>query len=266
MKATRTVITPLILGLLMAVVASAQANRLQDLVGARAGQAEGDLESRGYVQTHASSKDGSSYGYWWSRDAKKCVVVRTADGRYASITDTTNADCNQKEPGSGMSTGAKVGIAAGAGAAAAIGAAILVHKSHHHDDEKHYEDTNREGEYERGYRDGLYNSAYHNYSRSDDYAGGYEAGVAERRRQTSYSTGRGGYRPHVNFSDLVGARASSGESEMESRGFRNVDGFKTGTTSYTIWYNNRTRQCIQVATADGRYDSVTDIETHPKCR
>jgi len=264
MKATRNVITTLILGLLMTGAASAQANRLQDLVGARAGQAEGDLEGRGYILIHADSSDRNSYGYWWSRDAKKCVVVRTAHGRYESITDTMNADCNQKEPGDGLSTGAKVGIAAGA--AAAIGAAILVHKAHNHNDEKHYEDTNREGEYERGYRDGLYNSAYHNYSRSDDYAGGYDAGVAQRRRQTSHSTGWGGYRPHVNLSDLVGARASSGESEMQSRGFRNVDGFKTGTTSYTIWYNNRTSQCIQVAIADGRYDSVTDIKTHPNCR
>ena len=70
----------------------------------------------------------------------------------------------------------------------------------------------------------------------------------------------------VKFDDLVGARASSGESELEARGFRNVDGFKSGTTSYTIWYNRRTRQCLQVATAEGRYDSVTDIQEHDKCR
>ena len=70
----------------------------------------------------------------------------------------------------------------------------------------------------------------------------------------------------VDVSDLVGARASSGESQLQSRGFRNVDGFKTGTTSYTIWWRGRSSQCVQVATADGRYDSVMEIESHPKCR
>ena len=79
-------------------------------------------------------------------------------------------------------------------------------------------------------------------------------------------SGATGGRESVKFDDLVGARASSGESELEARGFRNVDGFKSGTTSYTIWYNRRTRQCLQVATAEGRYDSVTDIQEHDKCR
>ena len=69
----------------------------------------------------------------------------------------------------------------------------------------------------------------------------------------------------VDVSDLVGARASSGQSELRSRGFRNVDTFKTGNTSYTIWWRRSSGQCIQVATADGRFDSVSDIGSHPKC-
>ena len=70
----------------------------------------------------------------------------------------------------------------------------------------------------------------------------------------------------VQFDDLVGARASSGEDELEDRGFRNVDSLRSGNPSYTIWYNRRTRQCLQAATVEGRYDSVTDIQQHPKCR
>ena len=70
----------------------------------------------------------------------------------------------------------------------------------------------------------------------------------------------------VDVGDLKGARASSGESELEARGFRNVDAHTSGNTGYTIWWNSRTRQCIQVATANGRYDSLTDIATHPKCK
>lgn len=248
----------------LAIAAFGQANKLQDLREIRASSGESELENRGYHLVHTSKTWFDSYTYWWSPSAKRCVSVKTNGGRYVSIVDTVNADCYQKE-NTGMSSGAKAGIAAGA-AAAIIGAVVLAHKAHNHDDNKHYEDTNQEAEYERGYRDGLYNSAYHNYSNTDQYRVGYSAGVEQRRHETSYSSGWGGYRPHVNLADLQGIRASSGESEMQSRGFRNVDGFKTGNTSYTIWWNGRTRQCIQVATADGRYDSLMDIGTHPNCR
>jgi hypothetical protein len=248
---------------LMSIVTFGQANKLQDLVGARAGQAEGDLESRGYVVTHTERSDDSIYAYWWNQSAKKCVAVRTRDGRYVSVVDTMAFDCNQNED-KGMSAGTKVGIATSA--AVIIGALALAHKSHHHDDDKHYETSNHEAEYERGFRDGLYNSSYHNYNNAKEYSSGYGAGVAQRNNNTSHSTRFGGYRPHVNLSDLEGVKASSGESEMQSRGFRNVDGFKSGTSSYTIWWNGRTGQCIQVGTWDGRFASVTDIQTHPNCR
>lgn len=255
-----------VLSAFCAVSSLGQANTLQDLVGGRASSGEGELESRGYVLTHSDKSDDSSYTYWWSSRAKKCVVVRTTDGRYASIVDTLPGDCNQTEKRKDNNNAA-VGAAVGIGAAAAIiGAIAMSHKSHHHDDDKHHDDPNKEAEYERGYRDGLYNSSYHNYSNTENYRKGYEAGVKQRRQETSHSSGYGGYAPYVNLNDLVGARASTGEDEMRSRGFRNVDGFKSGNTSYTIWWNGRTRQCIQVATADGRYDSVTDIQTHPKCR
>lgn len=69
----------------------------------------------------------------------------------------------------------------------------------------------------------------------------------------------------VNVSDLVGIRASSGETEMRNRGFRLVDTLSSGLTRYTIWWRAPSRQCIQVATANGRYDSVMDIQTHAKC-
>ncbi len=247
----------------LSFVTLGQANRLQDLVNARAGQAEGDLESRGYVITHTDREGNNIYGYWWNQSAKKCVTVRTENGRYASIVDTEPFDCNQQN-NSGMSTGAKTAVGIGA-AAAIIGAIALAHKAHNHNDDKHYDDVNKEAEYERGYRDGLYNGAYHNYSNVREYSDGYSAGVAQRRQNTSHSSGWGGYRPHVNVSDLVGVRGSSGQSELENRGFRNVDGFKSGTTAYTIYWNDRTRQCIQVATADGRYDSIVELQ-HPKCR
>lgn len=261
MKKSKLVLM-LILTALLSINGFAQADKLRDLVDARASSGESDLERRGYVLTHSSKEGDSIYGYWWNPSVKKCVVVRTSDGRYASITDTLPADCNQKV---GNNNGTKVAVGA-VTAGAIIGALILAHKAHHHDNDKHDDNATNEAEYERGYRDGLYNSAYHNYSNTDHYKKGYEAGVNQRREELSHSTGYGGYKSYVAYSDLVGIRASSGESELQTRGFSNVDGFKSGSTSYTIWFNRNTRQCLQVATADGRYDSIMDIQTHPKCK
>lgn len=262
-KANQT-LSVFILTALLVVSGFAQANRLQDLVGARAGQAEGDLESRGYVLTHSDKSDDSGYGYWWSGRERKCVVVRTEDGRYRSIVDTYAPDCNQREKSDNNNT---VKAAVGIGAAAAIiGAIVLAHKAHHHDDDQHKDDAKLEAEYDRGYRDGLYNNSYHNYSDTTDYRKGYEAGVNQRRQETSYSSGYGGYKPFSNVLSLMGERASSGESELQSRGFRNVRSFKAGNASYTYWFNSNTSQCIQVSTVDGRFSTVLDLPRQSDCR
>jgi hypothetical protein len=246
----------------LTVSAFGQANKLEDLVGGRASSGESVMHDRGYVMIHADAEEESVYSYWWNQSAKKCVLVRTSDGRYTNILDSTPADCNRSDEKS-LSTGAKVGVAVGV--AAIIGAIAMAHKAHDHDNDRHYEDVNKEAEYERGFRDGLYNSAYHNYSNVREYSDGYSAGVEQRRKNTSYSSGRGGYRPHVNLNDLKGMRASSGEAELENRGFRNVDGYKSGGSSYTIWWNSRTRQCVSVSTYDGKYNWIGDTQ-NANCR
>lgn len=75
------------------------------------------------------------------------------------------------------------------------------------------------------------------------------------------------YNNKVDLTDLIGARASSGESEMKNRGFRIVDSFSSGNSGRgSVWWRSQSRQCIQIITVDGRYDSINDIGTHPKCR
>ncbi|GFE73706.1 hypothetical protein [Novosphingobium sp. TCA1] len=237
---------------------------LADLVGSRAAGGEQALESRGYVHINSTKGDDRTWSNWWKSSSKRCVTVATMDGRFNAITSTLPADCNQKASG-GSNTGA---IVAGAAAVALLGALALSHKSHDHDDGKHYDDD-RDGVYERGYRDGLYAQSYHNYDKSDAYSQGYEAGVRQRGRETSYRDHdrRGaGYSPSVNVSDLEGARGSSADDEMQRRGFANVDGLKSGNTAYTIWYNRQTRQCLQMGVADGRVANIADIGSSPKCR
>ncbi|WP_439534477.1 hypothetical protein [Polymorphobacter sp.] len=248
------------------------ANELRDLVGARAAGAENDLESRGWVSI-SNHRDGDrSQNYWWNPSRKDCVRVTTRDGRYQAITDAGASDCNQK----GGSDGA---VAAAVGVAALIGVLALSHKSHHRDD-KEYQNQNDYADFERGHRDGLYNHSYSNDRRSDAYSDGYQSGVNERNHQSSYRPEYRQYRDGYqnsnygesgnggdDFSSLVGQRASGVESDLQRRGFRSVDGFESGRNAKgAIWWNGRTRQCLQVITADGRADSVNDIQTHPRCR
>lgn len=85
--------------------------------------------------------------------------------------------------------------------------------------------------------------------------------------RSNYGGGNNNNYNKVDLTDLIGARASSGESQMRSRGFRNVDSFESGSNGRgTIWWRSQSRQCIQIITVDGRYDSINDIGMHPKCR
>jgi hypothetical protein len=58
-----------------------------------------------------------------------------------------------------------------------------------------------------------------------------------------------------NVADLVDARASSGESAMQSRGFTVAR--QRGLTAY--WWNASARACVQTVTANGRYRTVTPV-------
>lgn len=56
--------------------------------------------------------------------------------------------------------------------------------------------------------------------------------------------------------DLVGARGSSGETQLEQRGYTWVRTEKSGDSSFTYWREDRTGRCVTVRTADGRYQSL----------
>ena len=238
-----------------------KASQLADINGALGRDAESALESRGFahISTHKSDS-GFVNSYWWDAQAKDCVTVEIYDGRVMTINDATPRDCGRTS-GNGDAAAA-VGVVAGA----AILGALLSHKSHHHENDKHAADLQAEQQYERGYKDGLHNSSYHNYEKSDAYSTGYTAGVDERNANVSHHSGRGGYQSYAQINDLNGARAAGGMDQLERRGFRQVDNFETGTTRYSIQWQPQSRQCVQVTIADGKFYDVREIGQHPKCR
>lgn len=66
-------------------------------------------------------------------------------------------------------------------------------------------------------------------------------------------------------SSLVGMRASNLDAEMARRGFSNKGGYKDQDTSYTTWWNKSTRECVSVATRDGRVDNMRAV-SEGNCR
>jgi hypothetical protein len=63
----------------------------------------------------------------------------------------------------------------------------------------------------------------------------------------------------AGLQDLVGARASSGESELESRGYRSALSFKDEHSSFVNW--RKGSHCVSVRTTDGHFDSIVDVGT-----
>ena len=236
------------------------ASQLQNINGAAPDFAESEMEKYGFSHksSHDSSSNGYTYSYWWDGSDDHCVRLEEWQGRVVSVVDASKSDCGKD----GGDAGAAVAVVAGA----AILGALLSHKSHHHDDDKHMSDQPAEASYERGYTDGLHNASYHNYDRNDAYSSGYQAGVDEREANLRHHQGRGGYAQAASFSDLQDARAAGAMSEMERRGFRQVDNFTSGNTRYSIQWRPQSRQCVQMTIADGRIYDVRDIGQNPNCR
>jgi hypothetical protein len=87
------------LGLALATipsVAQAQRTGLEDMIGARAGQAESELQRRGYRNVGGEKGDDRSYAYWWNDEHHQCVSIATMNGRYQSVTLTSAPDCRQE--------------------------------------------------------------------------------------------------------------------------------------------------------------------------
>jgi hypothetical protein len=69
---------------------------LEDLVGARAGQAEQTVTQRGYEWRNSKQVADSSFTYWMEKGTGNCVAIRTTDGRYGAIVYTADQDCNRQ--------------------------------------------------------------------------------------------------------------------------------------------------------------------------
>lgn len=68
---------------------------LQDLVGAKGGQAEGELQRRGYEYRAGSTSGHEKNSYWLNQSSGRCVQIVTAEGRYRSIVNSSAHNCSR---------------------------------------------------------------------------------------------------------------------------------------------------------------------------
>jgi hypothetical protein len=66
---------------------------LQDLVGARAGQAESELKGRGYTYRNTQEWDGGKTAYYLENKTGYCVEVGTVEGRFSTIVYNSSDRC-----------------------------------------------------------------------------------------------------------------------------------------------------------------------------
>lgn len=113
----------------------------RDLVGARAGQGESSLRSRGYQLDHT---DGGVQ-YWWHPGNSECINLFVDNGRYDTIDRRPNSECNNGRGGGKKdNTGA---IVAGALAIGILAAAAASSKKKHDDDRYRDDDRRRDPPY-----------------------------------------------------------------------------------------------------------------------
>lgn len=280
-----------------APIAAKKADSLRDLVGASGAGAETQLTNRGFEFISGDKSNNTSSTYWWHRGDKDCIVVRVSQGQVTAINDAKASDCGKKSNNDGA-------IAAAAIGAVAIGALLFSgkdkdrHREQYNQDWQQVEVHNTQSGFLRVFREPDKNSRVRGEFREGTLLRNYGCdrhngevwcdvttldnrtrGWARDRylRVTDWQTypqhpgggfgGSGGSNSGwAEFADLNGSRAPGAQNMLRQRGFRNVDSFRSGSAAYTIWFRESSRQCIQMAVADGRVDSIVDIHNHPRCR
>lgn len=62
-----------------------------------------------------------------------------------------------------------------------------------------------------------------------------------------------------DVTDLIGVRASSGDTMLRDRGYDYVSGRTGSSTKWGYWWHKGGNRCISVATVDGRYQSIDKV-------
>lgn len=239
---TRTTLIATILSAFIAnplLIGNAQAQDFSNLTNRSTKEAANELNNNGYSHIHTEQSGSDKWDYWWNANSQDCVVGHTQGWNYQTLHNSTKLDCEKYADSKGSDNKAALGAAAGV--AALVGIAALIHHNKHKNDSNNDNNDN-------------YNNNYSNYDNN-----GYDNDRYSNNQNWHDNHHQQGY--YVKVADLIGIKASSGESELENRGFVNLDGSKGWHRSYTTWWNEDARECVEVTTRDGRYSNVHVVST-----
>lgn len=229
-----------------------RAVQMLDIIGMDADPATRIIRNRGFEFVDSRNDNfRNRHTYWWNDRSNNCLHVVSFQGDIIRVADGTLSEC-RRESGGGTSAASLYGII-GQGSDPAT--RTLRDRGFEFADDHSDSYDNRHTYW---WNDGSNNCVHVvSYNRVITRVEDATAGECGRGREEGADQGE--------FGDLIGMRSSSGMEQLARRGFVQVDNFTSGTTRYSIQYRLRSRQCIQVTQADGRFTDVRDIGSHPNC-
>lgn len=138
---------PILVGAVIAgMIAGPALAQPMDLIGAKAGQAEGSLAARGYVFDH--NEGGEQL--WWRERGRECISLYVSNGRYRDVESRSSGDCNLSRGGGGKKKDNSTAIVAGALAVGLLAAAAAKSKKDRDRDRDDYGGSSRPYSPDRG--------------------------------------------------------------------------------------------------------------------
>ncbi len=140
--------------------------------------------------------------------------------------------------------------------------AALPHRSPGSNKDRANQSPRDVAEFERGDRDGLYGQGDHNDNNRPDTGDGSNEAVDNRAAGTSDRCNQGprsGDAGCVSVNDRVGARGAGADGDLRWRGFTDQGGYGQGQRAHSMWWNARTRRCLNRVVRDGRGQRLEPI-------
>lgn len=84
------------------------------------------------------------------------------------------------------------------------------------------------------------------------------------KEKSSSSSSGGGNK--VKVSDVYGANVTEGGKQMRAKGFKNVSSDTKGKSVYLVWWNAKTKQCVEIEVLDDIFNKINEDASDPSCR
>jgi hypothetical protein len=240
----------------------------------KAAYLDNELGMEGYKFVKTSKSGDSSYQNWYNSSKNKCITVRVADGKVQSIVDSPN-DCNETNNNYNNSNN------------------NFNNNNNYRDLQDLVGARGSDSEYQLGQRGytlsktdkssgyDVYQNWYNSSLRkcvtvrisdgkvqsivdspndcNSSNNSGNRYGSGNRKQEARYYDNYG----KIRYKDLVNESATYAYEELGKRGFYEVKNVNDGATTYKLWKNDETYQCIKTTS---RGQKITTIINSTNCK